>query len=722
MINPIPDRLKDIWDEWNIRAIILVSLSLQTILILFAPFRKRIPKKPVILLIWSSYLLADWAASFAIGHIANSHGNKGNKSSENADLLAFWAPFLLLHLGGPDPISAFALEDNELWLRHLFSLLVQVIVTGYVFLLTLPENKLLVPTLLMFVARIIKYFERTRALFIASLDRFRESMLKAPDAGPNYAKLMEEYSLKKEAGLPTRTEMTPEPGKDSKLATAVKEELKELDVVKYAYKYFNIFKGLIVELIFSFRERNESQEFFLRIKEENALKIIDLELNFIYEALYTKVVVVHNQIGYAFRAVSVGSVVAAFVIFARLNKICLTKFDINVTYALLGGAICLDFIALIMLIFSDWTMAAISNNKKGAGILVSIAETYLKFKKMSWFKDPKYKGEEVLGTCILIRRWSESMSSFNLIKYCLRLRPYPLKNNFSLINLPYIDKVIDYLGARELVIERRYVSSQRLPRKLWNFIFDELNRKSADAEDTETTKRICSARGAYVIQEGQWEGEVAEVYQKITEEYIENVTFEESLLLWHVATELCFQNENTKVTNEGCSLSKLLSDYMIYLLVMRPTMMSAVAGIGQIRFRDTCAEAEKFFSGRALEQGQVNEVCNKILEVDTKVKPVHVKGDRSKSILFYACMLAKELNKLDNKNNDNDDKWKIISKVWVEMLSYSATHSRPATHAQQVSKGGQLISFVRLLMAHFGLGEQFQITEGHARAKLIVGK
>ena len=506
MINPIPGRLKDIWDEWNIRAMILVSLSMQIILILFAPFRKSIPKKPVIWLIWSSYLLADWAASFAIGQIANSQvpdsanpitddkgchlfginsmicqgkvsyasGNKGNKFSKNSDLLAFWAPFLLLHLGGPDPISAFDLADNELWFRYLFSLLVQVIVSGYVFLLTLPESKLLVPTLLMFVAGIIKYFERTRALLLASLDRFRESMLKASDAGPK------EYHTKKEAGLPTTIEMTPEPGKDSKLATAVKEEkLKELDVVKYAYKYFNIYKGLIVELVFSFRERNESREFFRRINEEDALKIIDLDLNFIYEALYTKVVVVHNKIGYAFRAVSVGSVVVAFVIFARLNKICFTKFDINVTYALLGGAICLDFIALIVLIFSDWTMAAISSNKKGAGILVSIAETYLKFKKMRWFKDPEYKEEEVLGTCILIRRWSESVSSFNLIKYCLRLCPYPLKNNPSLIKkgihylssifgccLPYIDKVIDYLGARELVIEWRYVSSHRLPRKL----------------------------------------------------------------------------------------------------------------------------------------------------------------------------------------------------------------------------------------------------------------
>ena len=824
MINPIPDRLKGVWDEWNIRGIILVSLSLQTILILFAPFRKRIPKKPVMLLIWSSYLLADWAASFAIGHIANSqvpdsknpytddkgchlvnknsmichgtNGNKGDKSHENADLLAFWAPFLLLHLGGPDPITAFSLEDNELWLRHLFSLLVQVVVTGYVFLLTLPENKLLVPTLLMFLAGIIKYFERTRALFGASLDRFRESMLKAPDAGPNYAKLMEEYTSKKEAGLPTRIEMTPEPGKDSKPANKAEntdkaKELTELDVVRYAYKHFQIFKGLIVELIFSFRERNESREFFRGIDAEHALKIIDLELNFIYEALYTKVVVVHSTTGYIFRAISVGSVVVACVKFHYLNKHCFTKFDVNVTYALLVGAICLDFIALLMLISSYWTMAAINNNKR-TGKLVLIAQKYLNMKKISWFEDPENK-EKVLGTFILFRRWSESVSSFNLVSYCLRLRPYPVEENSNLFKkgcrylgsifeccLPFIykviDKVTDYLGAREFINEWWYVSSRRLPRKLWEFVFAELRGKSEDAEDLETTKRICSARGAYVIQEGQWKGGDAQVYQKITEDYIENVTFDESLLLWHVATELCFQDtQNQKEKKEAgnpyycfiwlwlkhvvtlcyqnsCWLwhvatqlcckadkkdaiqfnsfekkdyiqfSKLLSDYMVYLLVMRPTMMSAVAGIGQIRFRDTCAEAEKFFSRRTLEKGQVNEACRKLLDVDTKVKPVHVKGDRSKSILFDACMLAKELNKLDNDNKDNDDKWKIISKVWVEMLSYAATHCRPATHAQQVSKGGQLISFVWLLMAHFGLGEQFQINEGHARAKLIVGK
>ncbi|GJV61970.1 gamma thionin [Tanacetum coccineum] len=38
----------------------------------------------------------------------------------NEDSLASWSPFLLAHLRGQDNIITFTLEDNELWLGHLF--------------------------------------------------------------------------------------------------------------------------------------------------------------------------------------------------------------------------------------------------------------------------------------------------------------------------------------------------------------------------------------------------------------------------------------------------------------------------------------------------------------------------------------------------------------------------------------------------------------------------
>ncbi|KAL6282189.1 hypothetical protein ACE6H2_013118 [Prunus campanulata] len=364
-INSIPKSVKKLWERWNLRGFILLSLTLQTILILGAPFRKRAPNLAIIFIIWSSYLLADWAANFAIGLISNSQGDARGTGNNNEDLLAFWAPFLLLHLGGPDTITAFALEDNTLWLRHFLGLIFQVIAAIYVFIQSFPTNKLWPSTILLFLAGTIKYAECTRGLYLASLDNFKESMLKKPDPGPNYAKLMEECSSKKEAKLPTHIELTAERSKDFRTVTYVAEEgdmENDLAMVRHAYHFYKIFRGLIVDLIFSFHERFESRAFFHDIKAEAAFRLIAIELNFVYEALFTKAVVVHSRRGCIFRAISFTAVSIALGFFYKLEKHDYHKFDVGITYTLLFGALGLDSIALFMLIFSDWTVAALKKS------------------------------------------------------------------------------------------------------------------------------------------------------------------------------------------------------------------------------------------------------------------------------------------------------------------------------------------------------------------------
>ena len=85
----------------------LFSLSLQAVLVLFAPLRKATGNKLIISVIWSAYLLADWAANFGVGLITERARDTptAEYSSENNELLAF------------------SLEDNELLLRHLFGLI-----------------------------------------------------------------------------------------------------------------------------------------------------------------------------------------------------------------------------------------------------------------------------------------------------------------------------------------------------------------------------------------------------------------------------------------------------------------------------------------------------------------------------------------------------------------------------------------------------------------------
>jgi hypothetical protein len=48
--------------------------------------------------------------------------DRGGKSK----LEVMWAPILLLHLGGHDGITAYNIEDNELWSRHFVTAVSQV--------------------------------------------------------------------------------------------------------------------------------------------------------------------------------------------------------------------------------------------------------------------------------------------------------------------------------------------------------------------------------------------------------------------------------------------------------------------------------------------------------------------------------------------------------------------------------------------------------------------
>ncbi|XP_059436473.1 uncharacterized protein LOC132169457 [Corylus avellana] len=709
--------MKKLYDKWNIQGFLLLSLSLQTILILLAPFRKRTGRGLVISLIWLAYLVADWVANFAVGLISNSQKYSGIPNNDHADILAFWVPFLLLHLGGPDTITAFSLEDNALWRRHLVGLLSQLAATITVFSQSFPKNKLWVPTVLVFVAGTIKYVERTRALFRANLDEFRESMLKAPDPGPNYAKLMDEYSSNKEVELPTRIQLIPEPNKESQTGRYPRD-LYAFEEVEYAYHFFEIFKGLIVDLIFSYRERHESQMFFFHETPEDAFKVLAIELNFIYEVLYTKVVVVHSMTGYLVRFISWCAVVAALSTFYPLDKHGFRNIDVGITYTLLFGAIGLDTIALFMMTFSDWTAVSFRNYLSRhfiiaicfCGPLSYLFGYILHLKKINWGEDIESMNRLGRARRILFRRWCESLHTFNLIDYCVQERPKRMPTCFDDFCYKLI-WVIKTLGPKGFYDQMNYVSTKPLKRKLWVFIFDELKMKSNLSDDPNTTKKIYSARGEWVLQNIDETIETSKLRH-----YIADVDYDQSLILWHIATELCYQEDSSN-TDDHREFSKILSDYMLHLQVMQPTMMSAVAGIGQIRFRDTCAEAKRFFNERGIDQHDYKGACTRILKVNTDVEPVAVKGDRSKSVLFDACILAKELQKLVQHK-----KWELMSTMWVELLSYAASHCRANAHAAQLSNGGELITFVWLLMAHFGLGDQFQINKGPARAKLIVGK
>ncbi|GAB4854180.1 hypothetical protein Ancab_022765 [Ancistrocladus abbreviatus] len=548
----------------------------------------------------------------------------------------------------------------------------------------------------MFVAGLFRYTERTCSLYLATMDNFRKSLLGKPDPGPNYAKLMREYSIRKPAKhsivFQNRTENQETNddleagGGDGDHDHYNPNELDDMKMACEAYKFLTKFKGMIVDQIFSFRERDDSRKYFLKFKKKGkeAFRIIEIEQNF-------------------------------------------EGVDVGTAYILLSGAIGLDTIAFLKLyFFSEWTIATLiyikGKRKKKSNSLYPLAEKFVIKMCNLVYKFPRPK--------ILRRRWSESMAQYNLLDYSLKeLRAGPFT------------RCLYKLGFEDLVAEFRDVTMEEFTDPLRNFIFEELHTKSEMAISLDDTKKISSSRGASVLENDS-------VFKALVPNWITDVTYKESLLLWHIATNLLYFEKGPVASHEskGCirqclpscrdmqenssidtnnaidyaDCSRILSNYMLYLLIKRPTMMSPIADIARIRFQDTCSETQRFIKNEGLKstRGQtgLKLLCHRVLSVFPKINPDVLKGDRSQSVLFKGRLLAKELQDLSG------NKWKIICQVWVDLLCYAAIHCRRESHVERLSKGGELITLVWLLMAHLGMGEQFRINKGTSKAKLVMQK
>lgn len=158
------------WKEWGIQALLLLSFALQVILRFLSDFRQCRDSAVLRAIIWPAYLLADTTAIYALGHMSVTSCSSSKRSLEH-QLMALLAPLLLLHLGGQDNITAYSIEDNRLWLRHLKTFAVQVLAATYVLYessVVARQTLLRRAAILMFVAGILKYGERVWALKCAS--------------------------------------------------------------------------------------------------------------------------------------------------------------------------------------------------------------------------------------------------------------------------------------------------------------------------------------------------------------------------------------------------------------------------------------------------------------------------------------------------------------------------------------------------------------------------
>ena len=297
--------------------LVLVSLTLQLSLLHFGSRRRYSVKTWLRAFLWLSYLVADSVATTALGVISRNC----NDSQLQNEFIAFWAPFLLLHLGGQDTITAYAVQDNELWLRHLLGLVVQSGVALYILLLSWKVSWLSFLTILMFLAGFIKYAERILALKSANFDpvsMWRTRLSKFGSQDP-YGLLQNLLVFALRASN-----------------TEVKMQWEQLHLFMY-------FKCLFLNRKVNIFTRLH-REYKIFCNSQTAWKTIEVELGYAYDVYYTKTSLFFFFTAWVllFRLFSFTSILSVFVLFLIKERHKHPQIDLIITYLLLVGAILIE--------------------------------------------------------------------------------------------------------------------------------------------------------------------------------------------------------------------------------------------------------------------------------------------------------------------------------------------------------------------------------------------
>ncbi|RLN35839.1 hypothetical protein C2845_PM03G06140 [Panicum miliaceum] len=189
------------------------------------------------------------------------------------------------------------------------------------------------------------------------------------------------------------------------------------------------------------------------------------------------------------------------------------------------------------------------------------------------------------------------------------------------------------------------------------------------------------------------------------------VPFDESVLLWHMATDLCFydcRHDDAPGPGAGgaawCAASRHhqkaarcreMSNYMVHLLCENPQML--MVGARRHLFDAAYAELCKIFRKESTPRDE-KELAQRIIGKAVLPQPVDPEeaSSTTPALSLKRCWL-----------------W-VIEGVWVEMLCFSAGRCRGYLHAKALGTGGEFLNYVWLLKSYMGmetLAERMQRAE-----------
>ncbi|CAO2189817.1 unnamed protein product [Urochloa humidicola] len=625
------------WEEWQLRILVLSSLIIQCFLAVFAGARKSHLRPLYRFLIWLSFLGSDALAIYALASLFNRRRKVQQSSAYGSrDLEVLWTPVLLMHLGGQVTITAYNIEGNELWRRHIVTAISQATVAVYVFCKSWSpsaDKRLLVAAILLFIPGVFKCFEKPLALKSASFNDLVRSLFadnNSRTTTTNREVELEEYVqkardfVKKDDCAPIFVSRKHFVG----IHTAHIRRLSKPD-------------KLFTDVMQAYSDRFTILSSFWSLNDEQAYKALRDGLSNLFDLLYTKDIL--TRPGYLSyfccamftRMFTVLLPIAAIGLFHSSHKKNYRGTDVVVTYLLL-------YITFLLEIFS----------------LISLS-------KFNWEWPDTVPQHSLVGFFARNKRHTCLMSTMG----CLQLRDF-------------FDKYWGTCSSARAItnLVRAHVKDGWL-----DYILD-----------AESYREFSDSRGHRTLM-GKGCGQlVSESLEK---------PFDETILLWHMATEFFFHRNGASPDQECASQCREISNYMMHLLFANPDMLMPGSRINL--FAAAYKEIEDLLHGEDLPLADEKELTQKITD--------KVGSSSREGFIHDAWVLSQELVRL----GDEKKMWEVIKGLWVEMLCFSAGRCRGYLHAKSLGYGGEYLTFVSLLMSHAGL-ETFPERQQRVKLQLPV--
>ncbi|THG03730.1 uncharacterized protein LOC114292278 [Camellia sinensis] len=669
-MNLIPASWKILWDAWQVQMLVLLSLTLQIILFVFGKRRKNMLSQWTNVMVWLAYTMANWVATVALGKLSHTLNNIPNP---NNTLQALWAPLLLLHLGGPDTITAYSLNDNQLWIRHFLGMSVQATVAIYVIVMSWRHfwfSYMLIPA---FMAGIIKYGERIWALKLACHDESK-NIVPFYDLGVRY-------------GLATKTRCEIVLITAHKLVTEFKDYMENYDIRRSFRLRYTKFMDVINLGVNPYLENVLEDEmrdvinlgvnpYLENVLEDEMRDVINLavnpdfenvlevEMGLMYDLLYTKAPITFTKRGCIFRSISFMCTVSVLVGLFRLidmeakwHKQHSSMVDIFITGVLLVGALALEIYAVMLLLFSDWAMLWLIKCGRGKWAILLL-------QKFSWFFEKK--------------KWSKKMWQIDVMEKEDKHKKW--------------SRIVGRLGIQDKFYRYMHSTSVCIPSTLYPRIF----------------QFICSASATDNLLDFGW-----------LEGVIGSTPFHELVFIMHIITDMCHRydesesesdlesvactSENSENSANSCGhdgdkeTCKTLSNYMTYLLLTSRWLLPVVVKDSQfIRVMNDA----KLFSRYINEQVTGGRMFPMDMErIEELAATRDEEGRKMEKIEETSVLLEGIFYDLIDEGN-KEVKWEKLKNVWLVMLCYAAISCPKNYHLQRLREGGELLNFVWFLIPH----------------------